>query len=294
MALWKALRMQQGDVVGQAALVNQISLSAALDRSAGESPAGDEEVTLFDLARTEYLQYWTETGRRKQVVAEAERAIEKATKRSPVSRGPSARLRPTSRQVWRLEAEARRLVERGAEQRSKLGQYQDRVDALAKLEAGVETIQARFDSAQLAARRPGASRRRARTRFSAVAAARSNQELLDGKVREGGPQVETAQTRAADADQAVIDARAARDTARTHADERQARLSALRDAADLASLLNAVSTSRRPSRRFRLPRRMLRSRSTRRCWHPSGTNIGSWNWLALGSRRRAHSSLWRR
>ena len=31
MALWKALRMQQGDVVGQAALIDQTSLSAALD-----------------------------------------------------------------------------------------------------------------------------------------------------------------------------------------------------------------------------------------------------------------------
>ena len=35
MALWKALRMQQGGVVGQAALTDQTSLSAALDRSAG-------------------------------------------------------------------------------------------------------------------------------------------------------------------------------------------------------------------------------------------------------------------
>jgi hypothetical protein len=58
MALWKALRMQQGDVVGQATLVDQTSLSAALDRSAGESPAGEEEVTLFGLP-TRNTQYWT-------------------------------------------------------------------------------------------------------------------------------------------------------------------------------------------------------------------------------------------
>ena len=79
MALWKALRMQQGNVVGQALLAEQTSLSAALDRSAGESPAGDEEVTLFGLAHAEYLQYWTETGRRKQAETDMERAIEQST-----------------------------------------------------------------------------------------------------------------------------------------------------------------------------------------------------------------------
>ena len=61
MALWKALRMQQGDTVDQAKLADQTSLSAALDRSAG-SPAGDEEVSLFELAHVQYLRYWTETG----------------------------------------------------------------------------------------------------------------------------------------------------------------------------------------------------------------------------------------
>src|SRR5690606_21025488 len=65
-ALWKALRVSQGDLVGQAKLGRQTSLSQALDRAAGEAPAGDEEHTLFDAAHAEYLRFWTETGRRKQ------------------------------------------------------------------------------------------------------------------------------------------------------------------------------------------------------------------------------------
>ncbi len=237
MALWKALRMQQGDVVGQAALADQTSLSAALDRSAGESPAGGEEVTLFGLAHAEYLQYWTETGRRKQAVAEMERAIERATQEiariEEAIRGIEADVEASVR----LEAEARRLVERGAEQRSRLGEHQARVDALAKLEAGVETIQARFDSAQLAANEARRVEKARQDAISAVAAARSAQERLDAAGREDGPQLEGAQARVDAADTAVAEARLGREAAATLADERQERLSQLRDAADLAALL---------------------------------------------------------
>ena len=107
MALWKALRMQQGDVVGQAALTDQTSLSAALDRSAGESPAGDEEVTLFGLAHAEYLQYWTETGRRKQAVTEMERAIEDATEKIARIEEAIRAIEADVEASVRLEAEAR-------------------------------------------------------------------------------------------------------------------------------------------------------------------------------------------
>ncbi|MEK6721556.1 MAG: AAA family ATPase [Chloroflexota bacterium] len=237
MALWKALRMQQGDVVGQAALTDQTSLSAALDRSAGESPAGDEEVTLFGLAHAEYLQYWTETGRRKQVVAEMERTIEGAAQRIAGIEDAIRAIEADVEASVRLEGEARRLVERGAEQRSRLGEHQARVDALAKLEAGVETIQAKFGSAQLATNEARRVEKARQDAISAVATAKSDQERLDAAVREDGPQLEVAQARVAAADTAVAAARLEREVAKSLADERQARLSQLRDAADLASLL---------------------------------------------------------
>lgn len=237
MALWKALRMQQGDVVGQAALVDQTSLSSALDRAAGESPAGEEEVTLFGLAHAEYLLYWTETGRRKQAVIEMERAIEQATQKIARIKDAIRAIEDDIEANVRLEAEARRLVERGTEQRSRLGQYRDRVDVLTGLEAGVETIQARFDSAQLAANEAKRVQKARQDAIAAVAAARSTQERLDAEVLEDGPQLEVAEARVAAADLAVADIRAERESAKTHADERQARLSQLRDVADLASLL---------------------------------------------------------
>ena len=237
MALWKALRMQQGDVVGQAALADQTSLSAALDRSAGESPAGDEEVTLFGLAHAEYLQYWTETGRRKREVTEMEGAIAEATQRITDLEEAIRAIEADVEASVRLEAEARRLVERGAEQRTKLGEHQARVDALAKLEAGVETIQARFDSAQLTANEARRIEKARQDAISDIATARTAQEGLVASIREGGPQLEGAQERVKSADAAVAEARRVREAAATLADERQARLSQLRDMADLASLL---------------------------------------------------------
>ena len=236
MALWKALRMQQGDVVGQAALVEQTSLSAALDRSAGESPAGEEEVTLFGVAHREYLQYWTETGRRKQAVTEMERTIEEAAQ-------TIARLEDALRAIEddvdasvRLEVDARRLVERRTEQQSRLGEYRERVAGLAGLEAGVETIQARFDAARLAVTEAKRVEKARQDAISAVAAAKTTQERLETSLTEDAPQLEVAQARVAAADVAVAAARANRETARTHSDGQQARLSRLRDAADLDSL----------------------------------------------------------
>ncbi len=237
MALWKALRMQQGDVVGQATLADQTSLSAALDRSAGESPAGDEELTLFGLAHAEYLEYWTETGRPKRTVAEMERAIDDATQEIDRIEEAIRAIEADVEASVRLEAESRRLVERGAEQRSKLGLYQARVDALAKLEAGVETIQARFDTAHLAANEARRVELARQDAISGVTEATSAQERLDVAVKADEPQLEVAQARVATADLAVTEARLAREAAKAYADERQARLTQLRDTGDLASLL---------------------------------------------------------
>lgn len=237
MALWRALRMQQGDVVGQATLADQTSLSAALDRSAGESPAGAEEMSLFDLAHVEYLQYWTETGRRKQVVTEMEGRIERATQEIDRIAAALRAIEADVESSVRLEAEARRLVERGTEQRPKIAEYQSRVDELAKLEVGVDTIVAKFDAARLVvneARRVEKSRQDA---IAAVAAAKAAQEGLDAATREGGPQLEAAQARVTTADQVVAADRAERDGAMARVDAQQARLGHLRDVADLAALL---------------------------------------------------------
>ena len=205
MALWRALRMQQGDVIGQARLEDQTSLSAALDRSAGESPAGDDEMTLFDRAHAAYLEYWTETGRRKQEVIALERTIESTEEEI-------ARVEESIRAIdadveasVRLEADARRLAERGTEHRATVDQYQVRVDALARLETGVETTEARYESARLSA---SEARRVSKARHDAnvaIADAVSAHGVLDALVRDDSPELDSSQARVVAADLAVAE-----------------------------------------------------------------------------------------
>jgi hypothetical protein len=236
MALWKALRMQQGGVVGQPSLLDQTSLSAALDRSAGESPAGDEELTLFDLAHGEYLQFWTETGRRKQAVAEIERAIEAAKEEITRAEAGVREIEGDVDASIRLEGEVRRLVQLGAEQGSRLGEYEARVEALAMLELGVETVQARFDAAVLVATEARRAEKAREDAIVAIATSRAIQKRCDTAIREDGPQFEIAAARVSAAETSIADARLAQEAARTRAAGLQGHLSLLRDAADLVSL----------------------------------------------------------
>jgi hypothetical protein len=237
LALWKALRMQQGDVVGQPALANRISLSDALDRSAGESPAGGEGESVFDSAHNAYLEYWTETGRRKQVAVENERAIERGAQEIGRIQEALRAIEADVESSVRLESEVRGLLDRGLELRANIGQHQDRANAIAKIEAAVETIEARLNAAQLVAKEARRLEKARQLAISAFAGAVSAYEQLGTHEQEDGSQLENAQARVTVAAVAVAGAREAREAAKTHAGKQQARLSQLRDAADLASLI---------------------------------------------------------
>ncbi|MGH9890731.1 MAG: AAA family ATPase, partial [bacterium] len=65
-ALWKALRIVQGEKVDLPNLKGQPALAKALDRAAGQALTGDREEALFDTVSAEYLQYWTDTGKEKE------------------------------------------------------------------------------------------------------------------------------------------------------------------------------------------------------------------------------------
>ena len=66
-SLWQALRILQGGNLEMPALHDQRALSEALDRAAGQAKSGDKENALFEAAYAEYGQYYTETGREKEV-----------------------------------------------------------------------------------------------------------------------------------------------------------------------------------------------------------------------------------
>ncbi len=80
MALWRALRIDQGTALSLPGIGDNPSLSKALDAVAGAARADDGALTLFERARAEFERYFTATGREKKdvtqhaaVVSDAER-----------------------------------------------------------------------------------------------------------------------------------------------------------------------------------------------------------------------------
>jgi DNA repair exonuclease SbcCD ATPase subunit len=76
MALWRALRIDQGTALGLPSLGDNASLSKALDAAAGAARSDDDALTLFDRARAEFDRYFTTTGREKKELAELTAAVE--------------------------------------------------------------------------------------------------------------------------------------------------------------------------------------------------------------------------
>lgn len=70
--LWKALRIVQGESVGQVELPMQSLLTRALDQAAGGRPATERENTLYEAMRGEYERYFTPTGRERDELRRAE------------------------------------------------------------------------------------------------------------------------------------------------------------------------------------------------------------------------------
>lgn len=235
-ALWKALRIQQGTAVGQASLADQSSLSAALDRAAGEAPAGDEERALVELARGEYLAYWTETGRRKQAWSEQDRAVERAQEDIARTQAALGQIEADVEASARLESEVRRLIERREKQLERVAEHDERLQELSKLEGSMAAIEARRDAARarvIEAQRNAEARRQTLAELDAAIAAA---ERLTARLDAEAPAVDVVEMRLATAESALATARATRDEAQIGALLRRDDLSFLRDQRDLAGL----------------------------------------------------------
>jgi len=124
MALWKALRLQQGVRPDQADLSEQTSLAAALDAASAGALGGGREATLVDLAKAEFDKYWTATGRVGKQVAELAAADEQA----------EARVADLRRRLADLEHD----VDHHATVAARLEAYQRDIDEQARLVADDE------------------------------------------------------------------------------------------------------------------------------------------------------------
>lgn len=223
-ALWKALRIQQGGEVGQADLLAQTSLSAALDRAAGESPAGEGEMSLFSLVHNEYLQYWTETGRRKGDAVEMDRGIAVAEATIAAHDIALEQIEHDVETSSRLNAELIQLHERLEAHRAVVAEHEVRVDALSAIETGIAALQVLYDSAQIAAaeaRRIDAVRT---GELTGIVAALETKQRCQDAVLAAAPPLDTAKARRVQSESDLEAVREVRDTVVAKASERRATL----------------------------------------------------------------------
>jgi hypothetical protein len=160
--LWRALRIVQGDGIQALKLGQQISLARALDRAAGETPAGEREEDLFARVRAEYLLYHTPTGKDARPLSEAAEAervareellgLEAECARFEADVERAARL---SREVAACEAQERELAPRAAAAERALAELRMLRAERERLAAILETAEARRRECEavLAARR---------------------------------------------------------------------------------------------------------------------------------------------
>lgn len=77
-ALWRAVKVRQGEQLAQADVASARSLAAALDQAAGVSAAGEGEAAIIDRARDERARYFTPSGRDGAALRDVDEELEAA------------------------------------------------------------------------------------------------------------------------------------------------------------------------------------------------------------------------
>jgi len=159
--LWRALRIVQGEGIQPLRLGQQTSLARALDRAAGETPAGEREEDLLARVRAECLLYHTATGREGKLLSEAAEAERAAQQEVLHLEAECARFEADveragrfAREIAACEAEERELAPRTAVAERALADLQTlrgERERLAALAETAETVR-RESEAALAAR----------------------------------------------------------------------------------------------------------------------------------------------
>lgn len=146
--LWKALNIQQGDTTNPPNLSKETSLSAALDKIAGGCPADPREEGLFDRAREEYRNYFTDRGREKGDLQNARKR--KADTKVEIStiRERMSGLEEDIEGAARLNRELGDLEKRESELGRADAEYSFSLKEIATLENRVEATRLRLDSAR--------------------------------------------------------------------------------------------------------------------------------------------------
>jgi hypothetical protein len=223
-ALWKALRLHQGDALAQLDLSTQTSLATALDAACGGALGGEAESSLFERVRTEYERYFTPTGRANAATGQIVAAHEQAEAEVERLRAALARLEADSERCTALGADLERRRPRLAEQRERVRQLEARWRTLDGLRQDVARSRLSLELAEAAAREADAAWTLRQNLIAAVSRAEAERDDLEAALERTAPDLDQAEQQRRRAAQALQEARAATD--RAAAVERLARADA--------------------------------------------------------------------
>ncbi|MSR46611.1 MAG: hypothetical protein EXS13_06055 [Planctomycetes bacterium] len=156
-ALWTALRIEQGGALEGPKLAGQTRLSAALDAAAGTARAGDREESLLEAVRKEFDRSFTPTGQENKQLRDQQEALDRTRELRCASEDELRKLDADVRRSEQLRRALTQLVEdekrlaRAAEERKAS------LASLALLESDAETAEAKRSEAEVKARAAAAS-----------------------------------------------------------------------------------------------------------------------------------------
>ena len=242
--LWRALRLSQGDKIGQASLDRRGSLAAALDKAAGTVLTGEAETTLFDAVKAEYDKYWTGGGAPKVGAAAAAKDVTDAQAALAEVEGALRKLDADIVRFGELQGLIAGAEERGRDADASVTRHRAAWQRIVELRQRLETLDAQAGAAKLAA--DGAARAVTdRTALlEALAAAEKEAAERQAKVTAGVAALDTARERASLASAALGQAREVRDAADAEAARCQLAAQVLRAHQSLAGLLEREGSVR--------------------------------------------------
>ena len=242
-ALWKALRIVQGDAVGSTALSGSQSLAEALDRAAGTVPVGPVETTLFDRAHDEYLLYWTEGGRSKGQGA-LETAVTEAGNALALVDDAIRRVEQDVADVARLDGELAALRVRRAGEQARLEDLAGRWKRVEGMVDELKAAEMREQAARLEFERANSAVVERRRLKDVLVAATAERERRRQEAAQAAPDLERARERAAAAATALVAATQGREAADAMARLFRADAAYLRDHEALTGLIEQAERVR--------------------------------------------------
>jgi hypothetical protein len=233
--LWRALRVRQGEGLGQPVLADAGSLGQALDRAAGTLPEGPVETSLFDRAKAEYDQFWTPTGKSKGEWPLREKATEAQNAVDVVE----AQLRSLAADVERdadLTAERAALAAAKGPEEAHLLDLEAHWRQIETLVRDVEKLEGSEQAARVTAERAGEASQARTGAVTELARAIAERDRQRTATEAAAPSLASAKARSDAAGRALADARTAREAADALAKTARGDVEFLRSRQSLAEL----------------------------------------------------------